>query len=107
MSKQTVPASAVVSYFRSNEKALGLLSEKTQTTIRNEKRRGQLPAEAIAVFNKRHRTKEYAKGATGTLTAAAKAEAQAQREALRSQGVAVGARGPLPKVKPESSTPKA
>ena len=61
--------------------------------------RGQLSEAVIAQYNKGKRAnKRYTRGQSGTVAAAAKAERAAQRDTLRAQGVAVGTRGPLPKV---------
>lgn len=106
MSKATVGAGEVRAYFRSNEKAMALLSEKSRASM-SEGTRGRLPADAVEVFNKRSRTKVYESGATKALRDAAHAEAKAAREAAAKAGIKVGERGPLPKAAREAlATPK-
>lgn len=106
MSKATVTAGEVRAYFRSNEKASALLSEKSRASMA-EGTRGRLPADAVEVFNKRSRTKVYEQGSTKVLREAAKAEAAALRAAAAKAGIKVGERGPLPKAAREAlASPK-
>lgn len=92
---------ATVREFLRDEKRFAGLSEAAQRTVR-EGARGRLHPDAIKAYNKgRKADRRYVLGAGK----AVKAEAKAKREALRAQGVAVGSRGPLPKVKAEQ--PKA
>jgi hypothetical protein len=66
--------------------------------------RGNLPAVMVAEFNKgRKADRRYTRGATK----AAVAKAQAEAKALRAASGTTAKRGPLPKVKPSVSTPKA
>lgn len=101
-----VTAAAVRNYFRADEARMSRLSEAAQRTVR-EGARGRLHSEAVKAFNAKRRTdRRYVLGATSTATSEAKAKAAAAREALRAQGLKVGARGPLPKVA-TTSKPKA
>jgi hypothetical protein len=97
MSKPTVTAAELRAFFNADPKRLARLSEAAQRTVR-EGARGRVHPEAIAVHNKRRKV-QYVAGATTAAKAEARAAAQAQREALRAQGVAVGKRGPLPRSK--------
>lgn len=106
MSKATVGAGEVRAYFRGNEKAMALLSEKSRASMA-EGTRGRLPADAVEVFNKRSRTKVYESGATKALRTEAKAEAARLRAAAAKAGVTVGTRGPLSNAAKEAlATPK-
>ncbi len=94
---------AVVREFLRDEKRFGNLSPEAQATVKSGAR-GRLHPQAIKAYNKgRKAGRRYELGANAVV----KAEAKAAREALRASGVAVGARGPLPKVKPSNATPKA
>jgi hypothetical protein len=70
------------------------LSEKEQHNLASN---GRLSRGLVKAYNKgRKPERQYVEGQGNR----AKVAAAAQREALRSQGVAVGKRGPLPKVAP-------
>lgn len=85
MAKSTLPTNPTAAQVR---EALGLPAQ-----------RGRLSAEVVARYNKGKRAnKRYTQGQSGRVASETKAERTAAREALRAQGVKVGARGPLPKV---------
>lgn len=90
MSKSTVTAATVRSFFRGNEKRFAALSDEAKVTV-EEGARGRLHPEAIKSFNK-GRKNRYELGATAQV---AKARKEA-RAALVEKGLA-GTRGPLRK----------
>lgn len=104
MNAKPVTASTVRAYFQGDAKRLvGLTAEAEATVVKGA--RGRLSPLAVKRFNaKRPESRRYVLGATG----AAKAAKAAQRDNLRAAGVAIGARGPLPKAaKVSLSTSKA
>jgi len=92
-----VTAAVVRSKMQGDTKRLAGLSDKALHTLRAGAR-GRLHPEVIAAYNKgRKPNQRYVLGATRQANIAAKAEAQALREAAKAQGLTVGTRGPLPK----------
>lgn len=84
-------------WYRADEKRLARLSDAARKTV-EPGARGRVHPEVGADFAKRTRGKVYTEGLSGKRQREAKAAAAAKREQLRAAGVAVGARGPLPKV---------
>ena len=90
-SVQTVTASDLREFFRSDEKRMAALSPEAQATVRKGAR-GKVHPEAVKVHNSRRRTRQYVVGAS---KAAATAH-EADRQRLREAGLLTeGARGPL------------
>lgn len=84
-------AAQVRAFYAANPARAERLSEKAQHTLTSN---GQMAHEVINDYNKgRKPERQYVVGGTK----AAKARNEAAREALRSQGITVGARGPLSK----------
>lgn len=93
MSKSTVTAAEVRSFYREDGKRFARLSEAAQATVR-EGARGKLHPEVVEDHNKRRRTRQYTVGASK----AASEAREAQRQSLREAGLLNdGARGPLSK----------
>jgi hypothetical protein len=91
MSANPVTAQTVRQWILANPKRQEGLSEQALANLTS---RGRLHAENVKRFNsKRAKTRRYVEGGTK----AAKAVTNAQRAALREQGVNVGLRGPLSK----------
>lgn len=102
MSKSTTaPTAAVVrEFFRADEKRLDRLTPEARKTVETGAR-GRLHPQVIKGYNKgRKPERQYVLGAGK----AAKSRAAEHREALRAQGISVGARGPLPKVNKEQAS---
>lgn len=92
-----VTAAYLRSDLRSKPNRTKGLSDAALATIA-EGARGKVHPDAVRAFNKgRPAHRHYVVGATKAVTATAKAQAAAKREALAEAGVAVGKRGPLPK----------
>ena len=99
MSKPT--AAEVRAYFQADPKRVARLTEAEAHTVRPGAR-GRIHPGALA--KARGKVKGYAVGNSKEVSAQAKADALAVREAARAQGITVGQRGPLPKA--VSASPK-
>ena len=99
MTKRTVTARDLRTYFNADPKRLARLSDaarKTVEAVDGKFPKGRVSPEAVKDHNK-HRKVQYVSGATAQARDAAKTEAAALREAARQAGHTVGKRGPLPK----------
>lgn len=100
MSKPTVTAAALRSFFNADAKRLATLSPAARKTVEFDSEgrapKGRIHAEAVKVHNQRRKV-QYVTGTTKEATNTAKAEAKAAREAALAAGVTVGKRGPLSK----------
>lgn len=106
MKSTPVTPAFVRSSLLSSPKRLATLSEAEVASLAPGTR-GCLPANVVKAFNKgRPSHRQYVAGQGKAVAAQAKADAQATRDALRAQGVTVGARGPLPGSKPKSAATK-
>ena len=97
MSKSTVTTvtAAEARAFLREPKRFAALSAEAQATVA-EGAKGRLHPEAVALHNRRRRTRQYVTGATKDASAAAKAlRAEAEAVAKRN-GLTVGKRGPIP-----------
>ena len=99
MTKPTVTARDLRTYFNADPKRLDRLSpeaRKTVEAVEGKFPKGRVSPEAIADHN-RHRKVQYVSGASQAASASAREAAQARRAAAAEAGFTVGTRGPLPK----------
>lgn len=110
MSKPTVTAAALRSFFNADPKRLASLSDNARKTVQFDSEgrapKGRIHAEAVKVHNQRRKV-QYLTGATKEAVEVAKGEAKSARETAAKAGVPVGKRGPLSKAaKATLSVPK-
>lgn len=87
-----VTATEVRDYFLADPKRQARLSDKAKAALKPGQR-GALPRDLVKEHNRRRKTRQYQPGNS----ARAVESARDFRANLRSQGVEVGVRGPLPK----------